>query len=87
MSTANLQPPRRQVWRLTRKRLDAAADYVTGHLSHSIGGAPMVADRYETPRAVVRTMTRIYGSPRIPGDGETAYWRIDDNGARLGLSL
>jgi len=36
----------------------------------------ILADRYETPDGVVRTLTRRYGRPRTIDRGETAYWSI-----------
>lgn len=35
----------------------------------------LVANRYETPSGVARTLTRVYGRARV--HGETAYWVID----------
>lgn len=71
----------------TALALATTADYVKEHFIYSRGNHPMVADRFETPFVVNRTLTYIYGTPRIPGDGETAFWMIDDQGAALGLKL
>lgn len=74
----------RRRWALTRQRLAEAASYVSEHLGYTLGGTPIVADLYETPERVRRTLTRLYGTPQVPGDGETAYWFLDDDGRAIG---
>lgn len=66
-----------------RRRLGKLASaYVEEYAILSRGGTVyLVADRYETPRGVERTLTRVYGRARVPGDGETAYWEIDRGNA------
>lgn len=55
-----------------------AAAYVEAHHIVPIGGGViLVANRYETPRGVARTLTRLYGRPATIGGGEVGYWRID----------
>lgn len=76
-----------RAYALTSRRLAETADYVRQHAHRYRGTPPMVAYRFETPAAVARTLTRIYGRPVIPGDGEVAYWMIADRGARLGIDL
>ena len=75
-------------WRLTQKRLHAAREYVSNAIVvHTRGGQPILAERYETPDDVSRTLTRIYGTPVVARDSETAYWEIDDAGRALGLEI
>jgi hypothetical protein len=77
-----------RTYRLTQARLRAAREYVASVIiSHTHTGQPMLAKRYETPHHVERTLTRIYGTPRVPRDSETAYWEIDDGGKALGLEI
>jgi hypothetical protein len=77
--------PKTRRYALTAGRLAAAAAYVQLHAMRFSGHPPKLADRYETPVRVRRTLERIYGTARIPGDGEVAYWSLDDDGVALGL--
>lgn len=62
---------------LERKKLGGRASaYVEEH-GFSFGrGVLLVADRYETPRGVRRTLTRVYGPPSTRSRGEVAYWDV-----------
>jgi len=54
-----------------------AAKYVRDCGFTSLDGASLlVADVYETPAGVRRTLSRCYGRPTTRGRGEVAYWEI-----------
>lgn len=63
---------------IARRRLGVrACEYIDDAITTTTpSGVELLADRYDTPAGVARTLTRVLGSPRIPGDGEVAYWEL-----------
>lgn len=56
-----------------------AYEYVKTHALRTRDGSTIVALRYETPRGIERTLTRLFGRPTTRDRGEVAYWDIDVN--------
>lgn len=54
-----------------------AAEYVVEHSISTLGGrVRLVADEYETPKGVARTLSRVLGTPYTLDRGEVAYWDV-----------